>query len=81
MTRPLVLRSLEDGEGLRCIDIVRAPDGRLGLFEYRRDPEDATGWRATGWQVDVGDVPAGTAERTARRLVPWLADGERREDT
>jgi len=43
-TRPVVLRSYEDADGFRCIDIFRRSDGTFGFKEFRRDPEDAGRW-------------------------------------
>ena len=69
--KALVLASLEDASGDRCVDLLR--DGNaFGWVECRRDPEDAHGWRrlhppAMGY----GDRAA--AECAARATVGWLA--------
>lgn len=75
MTRALVLRSLEDESGQRCVDILRLADGTISLQEFRRDPEDPRGWAATGWRIDCGCVDAATAEREAVKHCPWLMSG------
>src|SRR5215469_14791547 len=42
--KQVVLASLEDAEGFRCVDIVRLPDGMFVFKEFRRDPEDSGRW-------------------------------------
>ena len=43
-----VSRSIETGDGGRCVDIFVRPDGSWGFEEYRRDVEDARGWFPIG---------------------------------
>lgn len=43
--KPLVLASIEDESGNRCVDIIRLSDGQFAYRECRRDPEDGHGWR------------------------------------
>jgi len=43
--KPLVLASIEDETGDRCVDIIRLNDGQFAYRECRRDPEDGHGWR------------------------------------
>jgi len=45
MTRPVVVQSLEDETGTRCVDLIALRDGAFGFRECRRDPEDGHGWR------------------------------------
>lgn len=72
--RPLVLASLENGEGTRCVDLFRRPDGTFGFEEYRRDPEDPRGWSgAAGYGARVFDDEI-TARTAAEQAVQWLAD-------
>jgi len=71
--RPLVLASLENGDGTRCVDIFRRADGSFGFEECRRDPEDPRGWArmdAFGHLVFVTEAEAGLAAEAA---VSWLA--------
>lgn len=72
--RPLVLRSLNDGEERRCVDLRRAPDGRVTWAECRRDPEDAGGWRVIrGGRADgFADEAAALADASA--AVGWLRE-------
>ena len=73
--RPLVLASLENGDGTRCVDLFRRADGTFGFEEYRRDPEDPRGWSgAAGYAGRLfGDENA--AREAARDAVKWLAGG------
>lgn len=43
--KPVVVASLEDDTGDRCVDIIRHEDGHFTYAECRRDPEDSHGWR------------------------------------
>jgi len=45
--KPVVLRSVEAPDGLRCVDILRR-EGDFGWVACRRDPEDSHGWRPVG---------------------------------
>ena len=40
----VVLRSIENDEHDRCVDLFRRPDGSFGFEEFRRDVEDAGAW-------------------------------------
>lgn len=71
--RNVVIRSIETADGLHCVDLFRRPDGRFGFAEYRRDPEDPSGWHPTGLRSEAPLASAGAALAEARRLIPWLA--------
>ena len=43
-----VLRSINDEDASRCVDIFLRPDGSIGFEEYRRDVEDGRGWFPVG---------------------------------
>lgn len=74
-----VLQSLEDEDGLRCVDIIAVSDAdsqHITWAEYRRDPEDPSGWRP------VLDIPLKARPRfespeaaraQAQAAVKWLA--------
>lgn len=72
MKKPLVLTSLEDETGDRCVDIIRQVDGRFTYRECRRDPEDGHGWR----YLSEADPPSFENEAAARKAasdhVGWL---------
>ncbi len=71
-TKRTVVLSLESDDGTRCIDIVDLPDGRFGLKEFRRDPEDGGRWMLVTDRT--GQTFPGVTEAThaARLSYPWL---------
>ena len=64
--------SLEDAEGLRCVDVAAGADGAFGFKEFRRDPEDGGRWSLvaddTAIRYDIRDAALEAA--TAR--FAWL---------
>ena len=64
--------SLEDGDGLRCVDILVRPDGLFGFREFRRDPEDGGRWSLVADYLAVGYASRDDALTAARRTIPWL---------
>jgi hypothetical protein len=59
-----VLQSIEDTEGLRCIDLIAHDDGTFGFKEFRRDPEDAGRWTLI---ADYSELNCATKDETWRR--------------
>jgi len=72
--KDLVLQSIENPGGDRCVDIFRRPDGTFGFEEWRRDAEDGGRWTRTG--AFAGQVYSGEndALSAARSCVGWLID-------
>lgn len=74
LTKPLVVASLEDDTGDRCVDILQHPEGHFTYAECRRDPEDSHGWR----RLSAAEGPAFktqfAAYSAALKAVPWLID-------
>jgi len=68
-----VVRSIETPDGGRCVDLFRRPDGSFGFEEYRRDPEDGSGWFAIGFHAGAVFATEAAALTEARRRVGWLA--------
>jgi hypothetical protein len=67
-----VCRSIETPDGTRCVDIFRRPEGGFGYAEYRRDPEDGSGWHPTGYGSGT-DFPSESAALAEARLrIIWL---------
>ncbi len=66
-----VIRSIEDPSGMRCVDIVRLPGRGVGFAEYRRDPEDGSGWRPVS-PVSTGFADEAEALAAACQAVRWL---------
>ncbi len=68
-----VTRSIETTDGGRCVDLFRRPGGSFGFEEYRRDPEDSSGWVAIGFHADAAFATEAAALAEARHRVAWLA--------
>jgi hypothetical protein len=67
-----VLLSLEDREGLRCVDIIRRDDGTFTFKEFRKDVEDPVRWYLVN---DFSIASFDTREEavaSATAAVPWL---------
>lgn len=72
MSKPKVLRSVNNADGSLCVDIFQRADGSFGFEEYRRDPEDPRGWYpvADHSALSFDDRPAATS--AAVGAVPWF---------
>ena len=68
----VVMRSIEDASGQRCVDLVRGAAG-WAFVECRRDHEDAHGWRRMG-EPQGGYGSQEAALDAARAAVPWSAE-------
>ncbi|MGY3447462.1 MULTISPECIES: hypothetical protein [unclassified Bradyrhizobium] len=67
-----VLRSINDEDAARCVDIFVRPDRTIGFEEYRRDVEDGSGWFPVGGHASRVFDEEGAALAAAMRDVPWL---------
>jgi hypothetical protein len=76
--RPKVLKSLEDVEGFRCVDIFRRLDGTFGFKEYRRDPEDSGRWTLVEDFSHLCYSTEREALSAASQSVPWLSTSRAR---
>lgn len=76
-TKNRVLRSIETGDGARCVDVLIRADGTFGFGEYRRDVEDARGWFPISHTEHQVYATESLALDAARSRVPWLAGGSR----
>ena len=68
-----VVRSLEDADGFRCVDIFERPDGTYGFKEFRRDPEDVGRWTLVADYSHHSYATKDDALRVAATSLPWLA--------
>lgn len=68
--KPVVVRSINDDTGQRCVDVLRDGDA-FGFVECRRDPEDAHGWRRLG-PLRAGFDSHEAALKAARADIGWL---------
>jgi hypothetical protein len=64
----VLIRPVAMPGGTRCVDLFPEPDGRYGLGEDRRGPEDPRGWHEAGTAKDPRRFAG-----PARAAVPWLA--------
>jgi hypothetical protein len=72
-----VLASLENPFGDYCIDVFVREDGTFGFEEFRRDPEDAGGWRSLHRYSGLVFNSRDDALARARACVAWLKqDGD-----
>lgn len=67
-----VVRSIEAPGGLRCVDVFVRPDGSWGFEEYRRDPEEGSGWYVIGYHADARFESEDSAFEAAETEVEWL---------
>ena len=68
-----VIRSLEDADGFRCVDIFKRPDGSYGFKEFRRDPEDAGRWTLLGDYSQHSYATKDDALRAAATNLAWFS--------
>jgi hypothetical protein len=67
-----VIKSIEDREGLRCIDLIAHADGTFGFKEFRRDPEDAGRWTLISDYSALVCSTEDEAWRRAAAAVGWF---------
>jgi hypothetical protein len=68
-----VLRSINNEDASRCVDIFLRPDGTTGFEECRRDVEDPSGWfRLGGVASSRAFKDEAAALQAAQAEVPWL---------
>ena len=70
---PKVLKSLENSAGDHCVDIFVRDDGTFGFDEYRRDPEDMSGWFSLHRHSHQVFATAEDALAEAKSRVAWIA--------
>jgi hypothetical protein len=68
----VVVASLESDDGFRCVDIVRAADGLYLFDEWRRDPEDPSGWHLVFANADKRYSDEASARAAAAAATAWL---------
>jgi hypothetical protein len=68
-----VVKSLEDADGFRCVDILERPDGIFSFKEFRRDPEDAGRWTLLGDYSQYSYSTKDDALRAAATNLAWFS--------
>jgi hypothetical protein len=71
--KQVVLASLEEAEGFRCVDLVRLPDGMFVFKEFRRDPEDSGRWTLVADFSHMKFRSKAEALEVARASISWFA--------
>ena len=74
-----VLRSIETGDGVRCVDLFVRPDATFGFEEYRRDVEDQRGWVPIGFHAGQVYKTEAVALEQAIANVAWLSTVVKRD--
>ena len=69
----VVVKSVENPEHDRCVDVFIRPDGSFGFEEFRRDAEDAGVWTPISYFSDLRHTSKGKALAAAAQRVAWLA--------
>lgn len=69
----LVVASPETSDGRLCVDIFRNARGVYAWDEWRREPEDPSGWQATGRASSRTFDTAEAARQAADESVEWLS--------
>jgi hypothetical protein len=71
--RAKVVKSLEDADGFRCVDILERPDGTFSFKEFRLDPEDAGRWTLLGDYSQHSYATKDDALRAAATNLAWFS--------
>jgi len=69
-----VLKSINNEDESRCVDIFLRGDNTFGFEEFRRDFEDSRGWFPVGFFGDLVFVCEGEALGQAAVKVKWLKE-------
>ena len=68
----VVLNSIENLNGDRCLDVFERDDGTFGFEEFRKEPESKTGWVLVGYYSDGMYKTQGLVFFEAGKRVSWL---------
>lgn len=68
----IVIDSIENRQGNRCVDVFVRPNKTYGFEEFRKDPEDAGAWTPVQYFSHASYASKDEALAVAGRLVPWL---------
>ena len=69
----VVVASLENAEGTRCVDLIERDDGSFVFNECRRDPEDGGRWTLIAEYTSTAYPTRDAVTRAAAARIPWLA--------
>ena len=68
----VVLNSIENFNGDRCLDVFERDNGTFGFEEFRKEPESKTGWVLVGYYSDGMYKTQALAFLEAENRVLWL---------
>ena len=71
MKKQIVVRSINNSDESRCVDIFQREDNSFGFEEYRRDTETNEGWYKVGFFSDNFFSSEDEAYKTAFKNVFW----------
>jgi hypothetical protein len=67
-----VVNSFDNDEKNRCVDIVQDLDGNFGFQEFRREPEDISGWFLIRDSLPIHFSSEAEAIKGAQKGVKWF---------
>ncbi|MDP1963362.1 MAG: hypothetical protein Q8K93_14285 [Reyranella sp.] len=70
----VVLKSIENDQHDRCVDLFQRPDGSFGFEEFRRDVEDAGAWTPVAFYSGTAYATGEMALSAAVARIVWLAE-------
>lgn len=68
----LVTLSVDNQEKNRCVDIIQDPNGAFRFQEWRRDPEDISGWFLMSDSSPMTFISKGEAISAAKQAINWF---------
>lgn len=68
----LVVHSVDNQEKNRCIDIIQDLDGKFQFQEWRREPEDISGWFLMFDSSPETFVSKTEAIAAAKKAIAWF---------
>ena len=74
----VVLNSIENLNGDRCLDVFERDDGTFGFEEFRKEPESKTGWVLVGYYSDGMYKTQCLAFLEAGNRVSWLNEVQKK---
>lgn len=70
----MVIKSIEDGLRLHCVDVTCRPDGKFSYKVFRKDPEDQGRWTLIGDYSGLHFSSEKDAFCEAAKRNTWLAE-------
>jgi hypothetical protein len=70
----LVAHSVDNQEKNRCVDIIQELNGKFHFQEWRREPEDISGWFLMGDSSPNTFNSKDEAIRAAKEAITWFRE-------